>query len=120
MSTMQRRDLLSQGAAAVGALAWGGSAGGSGRATPTDDIGWFSVRGFGAKGNGEADDAPAIQRAVDAANRSGGVVHFPTGIYNLESPLVLAKLRNVTIRGDGRGSVLKAPPVVSFVILGIE
>src|SRR5207302_10119915 len=34
--------------------------------------GRFNVRRFGAKGNGEAKDTAAVQRAIDAAGREGG------------------------------------------------
>ena len=38
---------------------------------------WFDVTGFGAAGNGSADDTPAIQAALTAAQAQGGVVYFP-------------------------------------------
>lgn len=42
------------------------------------------VRDFGAKGDGLADDAPAIQRALDAAaSGRGGTVILPPGTYRL-------------------------------------
>src|SRR5207249_382309 len=39
------------------------------------------VRAFGAKGNGVADDAPAIQHAVEKAG--DGLLEFPLGNYRL-------------------------------------
>ena len=47
----------------------------------------FSVRDFGAKGDGAADDTPAIQRAINAAaaKPGGGDVVFPKGTYLLNS-----------------------------------
>jgi polygalacturonase len=42
----------------------------------------FSVRTFGAKGDGATLDSPAINRAIDAAAAAGGgTVHFPAGVY---------------------------------------
>jgi len=46
----------------------------------------FDVTSFGAKGDGAADDAPAIQRALNAAAAEGrGQVTFPCGEYWLQS-----------------------------------
>lgn len=43
-----------------------------------------SVRAFGARGDGVTDDAPAIQRAIDAAAQAGGgVVTLDPGTYLL-------------------------------------
>ena len=47
----------------------------------------FSVKNYGAIGNGIADDEPAIQDAIDAAAVGGGVVMFPPGTYNIEGDL---------------------------------
>lgn len=44
----------------------------------------FSVRDFGATGNGSTDDSTAIQEALDTCRAAGGgVVRFPHGIYVL-------------------------------------
>jgi hypothetical protein len=41
-----------------------------------------NVKQFGAKGDGVADDAPAVQRAVKYVDSTkGGTVYFPPGIY---------------------------------------
>jgi hypothetical protein len=43
---------------------------------------WFSVRDYGAKGDGMTDDTAAFQAALDAAaDARGGVVFAPTGNY---------------------------------------
>jgi hypothetical protein len=61
--------------------------------------GQFSVRSFGAKGDGTTDDTLAIQRAIDAAQRTGiraAKVVFPAGSYvvgaTASSGLVVNKL----------------------------
>ena len=41
----------------------------------------LSVQGFGAIGNGKADDTPAIQATIDAAAQQGKAVYFPKGTY---------------------------------------
>jgi hypothetical protein len=42
----------------------------------------YSVRDFGAKGDGKTDDTAAFQKALDAAGKTGGgVVHAPRGNY---------------------------------------
>lgn len=60
----------------------------------------LNVRWFGAAGDGSADDALAIQGAVDFADsRGGGAVFLPPGAYRMRCPL---SLRNdVVIRGSG-------------------
>lgn len=46
---------------------------------------WFSVKSYGAVGDGVTDDTAAINRAVAAAAAqspaNGGVVYFPAGVY---------------------------------------
>jgi polygalacturonase len=59
----------------------------NGRAVPTSRptdraAGLWSVREFGAKGDGVTIDSPAINRAIDAASESGGgTVFIPPGVY---------------------------------------
>lgn len=64
----------------------------------------ISVKDFGAVGNGVANDAAAIQAAIDAAFAAGGgTVHVPAGTYICGSTVVNIK-SNVTLRGDGYNS----------------
>lgn len=47
------------------------------------------VRDFGALGNGVANDAPAIQAAINALGSAGGVVNLGARTYRLASPIVV-------------------------------
>ncbi|MFC4811921.1 glycosyl hydrolase family 28-related protein [Paenibacillus sp. GCM10023250] len=68
---------------------------------PADDvvIADFSVKDFGAKGDGTTDDTAAIQSALTAAgNNGGGVVFAPAGHYRVNGSLTVPT--GVTLRGD--------------------
>ncbi len=59
------------------------------------------VRDYGAKGDGAADDAPAIQAAVDDLKaRGGGTLLFGARTYRIASPVVVD---GATIRFQGAG-----------------
>jgi len=65
----------------------------------------FSVRAFGANGDGKALDSPAINKAIDAATAvGGGTVFFPAGTYRSFS---IHLKSNITLYFD-QGSVLLA------------
>jgi hypothetical protein len=49
-----------------------------------------SVKNYGARGDGTADDAPAIQKAADAL-ASGCAIFFPPGTYKLQTSVVIKK-----------------------------
>lgn len=71
--------------------------------------GLLNVRDFGAVGDGLADDAAAIQKALDTAGSAGGgIVFLPTGNYLCKGTLVLP--RAVTLEGGWT-----APPRTEFV-----
>ena len=81
---MLRRELLRQGA--TGAFLAIGSSGSSGAFRPggpdSKATASFDVRSFGAMGDGETIDSPAINRAIDAAAAvGGGTILFPAGVY---------------------------------------
>src|ERR1051325_7113791 len=57
------------------------------------------VTSTGAKGDGQADDTNAIQRAVDA----GGTVRFPAGTYRLTRTIAGNSLDRAAEVGAGTG-----------------
>lgn len=67
----------------------------------------YSVKDYGAVGNGVADDTSGIQAAIDAANTAGGgTVFFPEGTY-LISASINGKA-NVSLVGAGQAiSIIK-------------
>jgi hypothetical protein len=66
----------------------------------------FSVKDFGAKGDGVNDDTSFIQKAIHAAQeRGGGIVAFPPGRYKTTGTLRISA-GEVGLVGAGGGSVL--------------
>ncbi len=54
---------------------------------------WTRVKVHGAIGDGRADDAPAVQKAMDSGK---AVIYFPQGSYRLGSPVIVrGKVRRV-------------------------
>ena len=54
----------------------------NGKDVAVDESIFFSVKAYGAVGNGVTDDTASIQAAINAAAVSGGTVFFPPGTYN--------------------------------------
>jgi len=75
----------------------------------------YNVMNFGAKGDGIADDAPAIQNAELAAEASGGAVYLPAGTYFMNSTVVVGS--HIEIYGDGNSSVLVRSNTTSMVAM---
>jgi len=68
------------------------------------DVG-YNVRAFGAKGDGVADDLPAIQTAISALKSvGGGTVHFPNGTYRVTGEILIDS-PSVRLTGTGRRKV---------------
>jgi hypothetical protein len=69
----------------------------------------FNVRDFGATGNGLTNDTPAINRAIEKCNATGGGdVVFPAGIYSAASIHLKSNVRfildkDATITGAASG-----------------
>jgi len=97
----------------------------------------YSVKDFGAKGDGTTDDRAAIQAAITAAQVTGGTVWIPEGeyiingaastddaahaIYKKNGLLIPFKSANgtddhISIVGAGRSTVLKAGESDMYVI----
>jgi hypothetical protein len=60
---------------------------------------WWSVKDRGARGNGVADDAAAIQATIDAMPAGGGVLYLPAGTYKISSQITVYP--TISIVGDG-------------------
>jgi len=72
----------------------------------------FNVREFGAVGDGEALDTPAIARAIHAASAAGGGrVVFPPGVY-LSGTFEL--LSNITIDLQANAVILGSPNLADY------
>ena len=70
--------------------------------------GVLSVRSFGAAGDGKQLDAPAINKAIDAAAaKGGGMVFFPAGDY-LSTSIRLKS--NVSLYLDQGATIVAADP----------
>src|SRR5437667_10543432 len=59
----------------------------------------FNPRAYGAKGDGAADDTPAINAALAAVPAAGGVLELSPGVYRITAPLRLSK--KVIVAGAG-------------------
>ena len=66
----------------------------------------YSVKWFGAKGDGTTDDTAAIQAAISATQAAGGgAVWFPAGTYHITDTLNITA-GGVTLQGSGTGSTV--------------
>jgi pectate lyase-like protein len=111
----RRRAIASVGALVAGAGVIGIGAGAYGKdAAPSADQ-QYNVRDFGATGDGSTDDTEKLQRALDAARTTGGIVFFPPGTY-LTRRLTLYSRTH--LRGSGGdATVLKLAPGANTAIL---
>src|SRR5436190_16987651 len=63
-----------------------------------------NVRDFGARGDGQSDDTPAIQHALE---RGDGILSFPPGDYVLTRPLQIALEQRGRIAIEGSGATAR-------------
>lgn len=69
----------------------------------------YNIRDFGAVGDGRANDAPAIQRAIDACSEAGGgTVLVPAG------PTFLTKARTGVELGTTQTTAFPATKALAF------
>lgn len=89
---------------------------------PTSSVGVFNVRDFGALGNGLANDAPAVQSALDCAKKFDGTLYLPPGRYLCREAIVCGNLRSrISIIGDGANvSQLFFTDGSEGIVLGFE
>ncbi len=81
---MQRRDLLKFAGSGMAVAATPLAAGAASfqSASASNPAAFANVRTYGAKGDGSTTDTPSINRAIDdVAQRGGGTVYFPAGVY---------------------------------------
>jgi hypothetical protein len=73
----------------------------------------LSVKGFGAKGDGIADDTGAIAACISACGLAGGgTVHFPPGKYIITST-ILINHSYVNLQGSGWGNTVFVPRLLA-------
>ena len=94
--------------------------GGAGRGGSLRGV--HDVTAHGARGDGEQDDAGAVQQAIDAAGE-GGIVWIPPGIYRLGAGLSVASAAVQVVgagwdpRGGGGSWVLVTDPSVAAITI---
>jgi hypothetical protein len=81
---------------------------------PQTPEGIFSAKDFGAKGDGKTDDLKAIQRALDAAGKTGGRVYLPPCRYLVSGSLKVPP--GVSVIGSS-GMPQYSDPLTGTVIL---
>ncbi len=77
-----------------------------------DSFGGYTLASkYGLVGDGDHDDGPALQAAIDAASSStsGGIVLIPHGTFRTNQPLIVTG--GVTLQGMGYGS---SPLAIQF------
>jgi hypothetical protein len=96
---------------------------------PTGSVGWFSVRDYGAVGDGTTNDSAAVQAALNAAAATNGVLFFPYGNFVLSTGLtwlwtqgsltVIAYGAVIRYTGSGDGFTMTTDTVVPDYTLAV-
>ncbi|RJP21262.1 MAG: hypothetical protein C4527_23620 [Candidatus Omnitrophota bacterium] len=76
--------------------------------------GIISVLDFGAKGDAQSDDTTAIQNAIDAAVKSGGIVRVPPGKFLVAGSLTIKP--GVALTGVHEAPMAIAPLIGSIIL----
>ncbi|WBH15097.1 glycoside hydrolase family 55 protein [Sphingomonas radiodurans] len=84
---------------ATGVAAPGAAQALDGPAAPSAESGDILVTQFGARGNGNADDTAAFERAIRTASEQGRRLRIPAGRYRITRTLTIN--RGIRIEGDG-------------------
>ena len=80
--------------------------------------GSFSVRDYGARGDGKAKDTGALQKALDACVAAGGgTVLVPEGVYLTGSLVVGAK---TTVRLEPRANLMGSPDLEDYPLVQVR
>jgi len=61
----------------------------------------YNIKDFDAKGDAVSDDTAAFQSALEAAGKTGGIVHVPPGMYRVNGTLSIPEA--VTLQGEWPG-----------------
>ena len=117
-SRVSRRNFLEHSTLAAGLLGAGALAAEQGfgaepSSAPTGGPP-LNARGFGAKGDGVADDTMAVQGALDAALAKGPVCLLPAGHYRLDGSLVVPP--GVTLCGASGGVPHSEHPIGTVLL----
>lgn len=68
--------------------------------TQSNQLNWFNVKDYGAKGDNTTNDTAAIQAALNACNAvGGGTVYLPRGNYKINAALTM--YNHIRLLGDG-------------------
>ena len=83
--------------------------------TGDDWVAGFSVKDYGATGDGVTDVTPIFQKLMDNLGKiGGGAVYVPTGKYVIKGNLVIPK--GVTLRGDWQKPI-KGKPIQGTILM---
>lgn len=80
--------------------------------------GIVNIKWFGSKGNGVTDNSILIQRAITFANNHSGELFVPIGTF-VANGIHIETSTRMSIRGCGRGSVLKLTSADTCLIVDV-